>query len=165
MKLIWGLLVSAAGRVAVRHVQRRPGRRALQRRRVQVGAPCLRAGGKDRTDQPALPAHGRAALLRGEPAPLVRRASSDALDSPQPCVAAAVGPDAGLEGVTGPECWWPEDRSRVVTSDYDPVSTYVGCSAEAAALILADEGIEALPVTPGARVDGHADAGSTAAGR
>ncbi|MEV7028457.1 hypothetical protein AB0O00_40865, partial [Kitasatospora sp. NPDC093558] len=68
-----------------------------------------------------------------------------------------VGFDVGLGEITGPEFWWPEDRSWVVTSDYDLLSTYVGCSAETAALILADDGIEALPVTLGTRVDFYAD--------
>ncbi|MFD7906930.1 hypothetical protein ACFV4G_32425 [Kitasatospora sp. NPDC059747] len=121
-------------------------RRALAR--------CL---GRVTGEQPVLFAYDLAALLWGAPGPLVRRSSLAGLDSSRPFVAAEVGLDADYEEITGPEFWWPEDRSWVVTSDYDLLSTYVGCSAEAAALILADDGIEALPVTPGTRVDFAAD--------
>ncbi|MEU8513792.1 hypothetical protein AB0C76_19700 [Kitasatospora sp. NPDC048722] len=108
-------------------------------------------------DQPVLFAYDLAAALWGEPGPLVRRSTLAELDSSRRCVAAEVGLGAGRGEITGPEFWWPEDRSWVVTSDHDLVSTYVGCSAEAAALILADHEAEALPVTPRTRVDFHAD--------
>ncbi|MET9323472.1 hypothetical protein ABZX75_25265 [Streptomyces sp. NPDC003038] len=68
---------------------------------------------------------------------------------------AAVAADVGI--TESPEFWWPHDRSWVVTSDVDLVSTYVGCSAKAAEHILSAPGIEALPVTAETRVDFYAD--------
>ncbi|MEU5776053.1 hypothetical protein ABZ819_22510 [Streptomyces venezuelae] len=56
-------------------------------------------------------------------------------------------------GDSGPEFWWPQDRSWVVTTDYDLLSTYVGCSSRTAERILTDDTLEALPVTPHTRVD------------
>lgn len=67
---------------------------------------------------------------------------------------------AGVGSMDGPEFWWPQDRSWVVTGDVDLVSTYVGGSANAAEHILGDPEIEALPVIPCARVDFHADEAS-----
>ncbi|MFE9404018.1 hypothetical protein ACFYNY_19850 [Streptomyces sp. NPDC006530] len=102
-------------------------------------------------DQPVFFAYDLAALLWGEDAPLVRRSSLASLEAVRAAVAAGVG------GMEGPEFWWPQDRSWVVTSDVDLVSTYVGCSAEAAEHILSDPEIEALLVTPYTRVDFSAD--------
>lgn len=56
-------------------------------------------------------------------------------------------------GGRGPEFWWPQDRSWVVTTDYDLLSTYAGCSARTAELLLTDDELEALPVTLRTRVD------------
>ncbi|MGW4196145.1 hypothetical protein [Streptomyces sp. NPDC005004] len=58
-----------------------------------------------------------------------------------------------LVGDGGPEFWWPSDRGWVVTTDHDLLSTYVGCSAETARLLLAEPALETLPVTPWTRVD------------
>jgi hypothetical protein len=41
----------------------------------------------------------------------------------------------------------------VVTTDYDLLSAYVGCSAETAGLLLDDDVLESLPGTPQTRVD------------
>ena len=38
-----------------------------------------------------------------------------------------------------------QDRSWVVTTDYDLLSSYVGCSAESAELLLGDDVLETLP--------------------
>ncbi|MYV90533.1 hypothetical protein [Streptomyces sp. SID1034] len=105
-------------------------------------------------DQPVFFAYDVAALLWGQDAPLVRRSSLASLEA----VRAAVAADAG--GMEGPEFWWPQDRSWVVTSDIDLVSTYVGCSAEATEDILNDPEIEALLVTPDTQVDFSADQAS-----
>ncbi|MET7366866.1 hypothetical protein ABZS61_13690 [Streptomyces sp. NPDC005566] len=58
----------------------------------------------------------------------------------------------------------PDDRSRVVTTDWGPLSTHVGCSVETAERIqgdaeriLGDAEPEALPVTAQTRVDRYAD--------
>ncbi|MFF0746690.1 hypothetical protein ACFYVL_40510 [Streptomyces sp. NPDC004111] len=60
-------------------------------------------------------------------------------------------------GDDGPEFWWPDDHSWVVTTDYDLLSTYIGCSVTTAERILRDDVLEALPVTAQTRVDWYAD--------
>ncbi|WP_406507929.1 hypothetical protein [Streptomyces sp. NBC_00212] len=103
-------------------------------------------------DQPVYFAYDLAALLWGGSKPVIRRSSLSRLEA----VRKEVG--VGLGGTDeGPEFWWPQDRSWVVTSDHDLLSTYVGCSAEVAERILADGEIEALTVTPETRVDWYAD--------
>ncbi|MFK0257904.1 hypothetical protein [Streptomyces sp. NPDC090445] len=101
-------------------------------------------------DQAVWFAYDLAALCWGEEEPLVRRSPLAHLEAVREAVADRVG-------TSGPEFWWPQDRSWVVTSDYDLVSTYVGCSAETAEQLLEDEVLEALPVTPRTRVDWYAD--------
>ncbi|PJN03771.1 hypothetical protein CG740_05025 [Streptomyces sp. CB01201] len=91
------------------------------------------------------------ALLWGADAPVVRRSSVYGLDEVRKEVAAELG------SLQGPEFWWPTDRSWVVTSDCDLLSTYIGCSAETAERILANREIEALPVAPQTRVDWYSD--------
>lgn len=93
-------------------------------------------------DQAVFFAYDLAALCRGEEEPLVRRSTLADLETVREAVADAVG-------TSGPEFWWPQDRSWVVTSDYDLLSTYVGCSARTAERLLGDDELEALPVTPG----------------
>ncbi|GGP80267.1 hypothetical protein [Streptomyces melanogenes] len=95
-------------------------------------------------------AYDLAALLWGEPAPLVYRSTLAGLETVREEVADTVG-------TSGPEFWWPHDRSWVVTSDHDLLSTYIGCSAQTAQLLLDDAELETLPVTPQARVDWYAD--------
>ncbi len=51
----------------------------------------------------------------------------------------------------------PDDRGWVVTTDYDLLPTYVGCSVTTAERILGDDALEALPVTAQTRVDWYAD--------
>ncbi|MGW4494072.1 hypothetical protein [Streptomyces sp. NPDC004376] len=97
-------------------------------------------------DQSVHFAYDLAALLWGEDQPLVRRAPLTELESVREAVGDAVGD-------SGPEFWWPGDRGWVVTTDYDLLSTYVGCSAEAARLLLDEPALETLPVTPLTRVD------------
>ncbi|GGV18187.1 hypothetical protein GCM10010495_36270 [Kitasatospora herbaricolor] len=92
-----------------------------------------------------------ALLVRGADGPAVR---SSPPDRPESVRADMTDSHAYL---VGPEFWWPQDRSWVVTSDYDLVSGYIGCSAEPAERILAEPGIEALPVTLRTRVDFSSD--------
>ncbi|MFG3285468.1 hypothetical protein [Streptomyces sp. NPDC048111] len=101
--------------------------------------------------QPVFFAYDLAAVLSGSDEPMVRRSSLDQLEAVREEMTAELG------GAEGPEFWWPEDRSWVVTSDYDLLSTYVGCSATVAERILGSDEIEALPVTLRTRVDGDAD--------
>ncbi|MFE9636458.1 hypothetical protein [Streptomyces sp. NPDC006463] len=101
-------------------------------------------------DQEVYFAYDLAALCRGEEEPLVRRSCLTDLESVREEVKGRVGSD-------GPEFWWPQDRSWVVTTDYDLLSTYVGCSNETAEQILGDDELEALPVTSRTRVDWYAD--------
>ncbi|CAL9551859.1 hypothetical protein SUDANB6_04477 [Streptomyces sp. enrichment culture] len=97
-------------------------------------------------DQAVYFAYDLAALLRGGDEPLVRRASLVDLETVREAVRDVVGD-------SGPEFWWPQDRGWVVTTDYDLLSTYVGCSAGTAELLLSDDELETLPVTPQTRVD------------
>jgi len=62
-----------------------------------------------------------------------------------------------LLGDYGPEFVWPVDRSWVVNTDYDLVSTYVACDEVTAQSILDSPDIEALPVSRLMRVDDGAD--------
>jgi len=101
-------------------------------------------------DQIVYFAYDLAALLWGEDEPLIRCASLADLETVREAVRDVVGD-------SGPEFWWPEDRSWVVATDYDLLSTYVGCSAETAELLLGDDALETLPVTPQTRVDWETD--------
>ncbi|GLF95332.1 hypothetical protein [Streptomyces yaizuensis] len=97
-------------------------------------------------DRPVCFAYDLAALLWGQDGPLVRCAPLTGLESVREELKEAVGE-------SGPEFWWPQDHSWVVTSDHDLLSTYVGCSAETAGLLLRDDALETLLVTPHTRVD------------
>ncbi|MFB7084280.1 hypothetical protein [Streptomyces sp. NPDC056296] len=110
-------------------------RRALARALTEVSG-----------DQVVCFAYGLAALLRGEDEPLVRRARLVDLETVRESVRDVVGE-------SGPEFWWPQDRGWLVATDYDLVSTYVGCSAETAEVLLGDDELETLPVTLRTRVD------------
>lgn len=101
-------------------------------------------------DQDVYFAYDLAALLWGEDGPLIRRASLAGLETVREEAKDVVGD-------SGPEFWWPQDRSWVVTTDYDLLSTYVGCSTETAELLLGDDELETLPVSPETRVDWDAD--------
>ena len=59
--------------------------------------------------------------------------------------------------VPGPEYVWPADRSWIVITDYDLVSTYIACDANLAALLLRTDDLELLPVTIETRIDSRAD--------
>lgn len=95
-------------------------------------------------------AYDLAALCWGETEPLILRSSLAELETVRDEVADKVGS-------SGPEFWWPQDRSWVVTSDYDLLSTYVGCPAATAERLLGDHELEVLPVTPQTRVDWYSD--------
>ncbi len=49
-----------------------------------------------------------------------------------------------------PNLWW--DPAWLVVTDIDLMSTYVGCSAACAETIVADDGLEAVPIDRDARV-------------
>ncbi|WP_351227206.1 hypothetical protein [Streptomyces sp. NPDC002133] len=92
-------------------------------------------------------AYDLAAMLWGDnDEPLVRHSSLADLEDVRESV-------RDLVGESGPEFWWPQDRSWVVATDYDLLSTYVGCSAQTSELLLADDELEILPVTLQTRVD------------
>lgn len=92
-------------------------------------------------------AYDLSAMLWGDDdGPLVRHSSLADLENVRESV-------RDLVGESGPEFWWPQDRSWVVTTDYDLLSTYVGCSAQTSELLLADDELEILPVTLQTRVD------------
>ena len=62
-----------------------------------------------------------------------------------------------LAGNVGPEFIWPINRSWVVNTDHDLVSTYVACDEVTAQSILDSPHVEALPVSRSMRVDDGAD--------
>ncbi|MYT73443.1 MULTISPECIES: hypothetical protein [unclassified Streptomyces] len=101
-------------------------------------------------DQAVYFAYDLPALIHGATSPLVHRSSLAALEEVRRSVADVVGD-------SGPEFWWPEDRSWVVTTDFDLLSTYVGCSARTAELLHADGALETIAVTPSTRVDNAAE--------
>ena len=72
--------------------------------------------------------------------PLLFRAECSAVDEVKRIAAA----DIDHPGLKGPEYVWPADRSWFVHTDFDCVSTYLGCDEELAAQILDDPAIEAL---------------------
>ncbi|MCV6975060.1 hypothetical protein H7J11_11260 [Mycobacterium bourgelatii] len=53
--------------------------------------------------------------------------------------------------------WWASDRQWCVATDIDLMSTYVGASRHCIQAILADDALEALPVTPDQRITWDAD--------
>ncbi|MER5948167.1 hypothetical protein ABT127_19140 [Streptomyces sp. NPDC001904] len=56
-----------------------------------------------------------------------------------------------------PEFRWPADGSWVVTTDFGPAPTYVGCSTRTAELLHADGSLETIAVTTATRVDNAAE--------
>lgn len=47
-----------------------------------------------------------------------------------------------------PQLWWPDDRSWIVATEIDLVSTYVACSHRLADDLMADDELEAIRVEP-----------------
>jgi hypothetical protein len=94
------------------------------------------------------------AMARGGSPLLYRAAVSDFAR-----VQAAANVELGDQDETapGPEFVWPVDRSWVVNTDYDLVSTYVACNDRLAEAILASDALEALPVSRETRIDNDAD--------
>ncbi|MGW2399480.1 hypothetical protein ACWCYY_23255 [Kitasatospora sp. NPDC001664] len=97
-------------------------------------------------DQPVHYAWDLAAVTNGLDAPLLRTAPLAGLEAVRTEAAALVGD-------SGPEYWWPEDRTWVVCTDYDLLSTYVACDTPTAALLLATPSLETIEATPHTRVD------------
>jgi hypothetical protein len=64
---------------------------------------------------------------------------------------------AGHEFDTWPEFVWPTDRSWVVNTDTDLVSTYIACDEDVADQILNDTTLESVLVSLDTRVDDNAD--------
>ena len=56
-----------------------------------------------------------------------------------------------------PNIWWPKDRAWCVATDIDLFDSYVGGTEDCIKAILNNPALEALPTTPDARVDLHAD--------
>ncbi|MFI9201930.1 hypothetical protein [Streptomyces sp. NPDC053048] len=102
-------------------------------------------------DQPVFYAYDLVAMSQVN-SPVEHCSTLADLDSTHEAACAELGGN-----VDGPEFWWPQDRSWVVTTDHDLLSTYIGCSAETAKRILQTDELEALPVTPQTRVDFYAD--------
>ena len=48
-----------------------------------------------------------------------------------------------------PQLWWPDDRSWIVATEIDLVSTYIACSERLADELMAADQIEAIRVEPG----------------
>jgi hypothetical protein len=68
--------------------------------------------------------------------------------------------DAVIEAagyILGPTYIWPKDRSWLVATDYDLVSTYIACGSELARRLLETEGIEVLEVSLTSRIDDGQD--------
>jgi hypothetical protein len=57
----------------------------------------------------------------------------------------------------GANLWWPDDRSWLVATGVDLVSTYVAGSADCIAGVLSDEGLESAPADAAQRVTWDAD--------
>ncbi len=95
---------------------------------------------------------GLAAAVYG--GPLLYRATAGASEAVQRRADADTGSRPHLNG---PEYAWPLDRSWVVNTDYDLVSTYVACDPLFAERLLADATLEVLPVSLDARVNEGAD--------
>ncbi|MFC4516354.1 hypothetical protein [Streptomyces ehimensis] len=102
-------------------------------------------------DQQVFYAYDLVAMGEDVDSPIERCSSLAGLDSTHAAVRAEIG------DVDGPEFWWPQDRSWVVTTDHDLLSTYIGCSTETARRILRADELEVLPVTQQTRVDFYAD--------
>ena len=56
-----------------------------------------------------------------------------------------------------PNIWWPEDRSWCVATEIDFMETYVGGDRACIERILAHPALEALPISPDARIDAGGD--------
>jgi hypothetical protein len=87
--------------------------------------------------EPVFVYFGLGARLGG---PLLYRAECGAVETVKEVAAA----DIDDRGLKGPEYVWPADRSWFVLTDYDSVSTYLGCDEELASRVLSDPAIEAL---------------------
>jgi hypothetical protein len=66
----------------------------------------------------------------------------------------AVLPLFEAAGGQSPALWWPENRSWLVSTEVDAVSSYVGGSANLIADLLGDEEVEAVPSRLDAPLDG-----------
>lgn len=56
-----------------------------------------------------------------------------------------------------PEHWWPEDRSWVVSDEYDLEELYIACGSPLADVLLGDGTLEVVEVRPTSRVDWNVD--------
>ena len=95
---------------------------------------------------------GLAALVAGE-LPCLLRGSIETFARDE----ISVVDENGLAGLPGPEMIWPEDRSFLVVTDYDDVSTYVGCASPLADRLVTDDVLEAVDTHLGARADWDSD--------
>ena len=102
--------------------------------------------------QPTYFFYGISALVMGQEA-LLLRASLDAVEK----VIAAVREGDINAAVESPELVWPEDRSWLLYTDYDLVSTYIASNRAVASALIADEHVEAVEITRQTRFDDRAD--------
>lgn len=83
---------------------------------------------------------GLAAVIRAE-VPMVFRGPLSSFEQVR-----GLADEAAGQHVPGPETMWPEDRSWVVVSDYDLVSTYIACDRPTAGLLLGRSDLEVLRI-------------------
>jgi hypothetical protein len=105
-------------------------------------------------DKPTLFYYGLAAMICGAGA-LLYRAPFRAIGAAENRAAADVQLlPTNRQHLYGPEYVWPVDRSWVLTTDYDLVSTYIACDRALADRLLADDVLEVLPVELTTRING-----------
>lgn len=105
--------------------------------------------------------YGLEAQVRGIE-PLLFKGPADAIAEVRELAAADLG-DTADDPVPCPDWVWAADRSWVLNTDIDLVSTYIGCNEALAQAIIRDATLEALPVSPTTRVDDSADGVNTRA--
>jgi hypothetical protein len=102
--------------------------------------------------QPTYFYYGLSSVVTGNGEVLLR-APLDAIEE----VVAAVREGEIDAAVETPELVWPEDRSWVVCTDYDLVSTYIASNRMLASALISDERLEVVEVSRQTRVDDRAD--------
>lgn len=100
--------------------------------------------------------YGLAAMICGAGAQLYL-APCRAFRAVEDRAAADVRLPINWQDLYGPEYIWPQDRSWVVATDYDLLSTYVACDAALAERLLADTVLEVLPVELTSHINGARD--------
>ena len=107
-------------------------------------------------------------MLRREPRRFCTGASPPSCAGESPCLLRgsietfaqdeiSIVDEFGLADLPGPEMIWPLDRSFLVVTDYDDVSTYIGCASPLADRLVTDDVLEAVDTDLGARADWDSD--------